>query len=210
MLYTKNLSHSYTEAQRFEFPDIKCNASETLLVLGSSGVGKTTLLHILAGILKPKAGEVNVDGKSIYNQAQNKLDKFRGQNIGLVFQKPHFVQSVSAQENLLLAQKMAGFKPDTTRANKLLEALDISHRKDARAFEMSQGEQQRLSIARALINAPKLILADEPTSALDDVNCSAVIKLLEQQAEEVNAALVIVTHDNRLTNFFSQHIKLGV
>lgn len=208
MLETNHLSHKYKDSQTFNFPNISCNASETLLVLGSSGVGKTTLLHILAGILKPSEGKVIIDQTSLYSQGSKSLDKFRGQNIGLVFQKPHFVQAVSARENLILAQSMADRKVDLTRIDHLLEALNISNRSSAKTHTMSQGEQQRLSIARALVNNPKLILADEPTSALDDKNCNEVIDLLRHQAEAVDAALVIVTHDSRLKNIFSNHIEL--
>ena len=209
MLATNSISHAYNKSQRFNFPDIICNPNQTLLVLGSSGVGKTTLLHILAGILKPQKGEVVIDGTSIYGQKTKALDIFRGQKIGLVFQKPHFVQSVSAQENLFLAQRMANLSTDNNRVSSLLDSLNIGHKASAKAYQMSQGEQQRLSIARALVNNPKLILADEPTSALDDDNCQEVVTLLRHQAESVNAALVIVTHDQRLKDLFSDHIQLS-
>jgi len=209
MIKTSGINHKYSGSQKFEFPDISCLSAETLLVLGESGVGKTTLLHILAGILKPISGEVEIDGTSLYKLSGNRLDKFRGSNIGLVFQKPHFVQSISAEENLLLTQKMAGASPDKSVTKGFLEALNIYHRKDAKAYQMSQGEQQRLSIARALINSPKVILADEPTSALDDTNCKEALDLLRFNANKVNASLVVVTHDNRLTSEFSNQVKLS-
>ena len=107
MLSTKELAHKYKGTTGFSFPDFHCNPAETLLVLGQSGVGKTTLLHILAGILKPAKGEVLINDTSLYKQSSNALDTFRGQNIGLVFQKPHFVNAISARENLILAQSMA-------------------------------------------------------------------------------------------------------
>ena len=209
MLKTYQLSHAYAGDQKFDFPDINCNSDETLLVLGNSGVGKTTLLHILAGILKPLHGNVMLAGTSIYGLSGRKLDVYRGNNIGLVFQKPHFVQSITAEENLLLAQKVSGRSSDRNSVKRIMEKLDIYRRKSAKAYQMSQGEQQRLSIARALINQPKLILADEPSSALDDVNCNKVIQLLQEQSSEVNAALVIVTHDNRLKDIFSNYIVLN-
>ena len=208
MLATKNLSHTYTGGQTFNYPDINCKASDSLVILGQSGVGKSTLLHILAGILKPSKGEVIVGESSLFKLGANKLDSYRGQNIGLVFQKPHFVQSVSAKENLILAQRMAGRSVDKSRIDNLLQQLHIDHRSQAKTNKMSQGEQQRLSIARALVNSPKVILADEPTSALDDRNCEEVIQLLNTQAEAVGAALIIVTHDNRLKKFFTNHVEL--
>lgn len=209
MLVTKELYHQYSKAQSFAFPDINCNPNQTLLVLGKSGVGKTTLLHILAGILKPSKGEVSLDGTSLYGKSSNKLDSFRGQNIGLVFQKPHFVQSISARENLMLGQKMAGNSLNPQLIDKLLDQLNITKLANSKTQTMSQGEQQRLSIARALVNQPKVILADEPTSALDDENCNEVIKLLSTQAEQHQAALIIVTHDNRLKDYFSDQIELS-
>lgn len=209
MLTTQKLSHKYPQGQSFSFPDISCGPSDSLIILGQSGVGKTTLLHILAGILKPSQGEVIVGEHSMYKLSAKKLDVYRGQNIGLVFQKPHFVQSVSAEENLILAQRMAGRPHNKGRIKELLQQLNIDHRSQAKTNKMSQGEQQRLSIARALVNNPKVILADEPTSALDDKNCSEVISLLNSQAQSVGAALIIVTHDNRLKEFFTNHIELS-
>jgi putative ABC transport system ATP-binding protein len=209
MVRTSEISHSYKGTQNFIFPDIHCEKGSTLLVLGQSGVGKTTLLHILGGILKPANGEVVINKQSVYKMSGNKLDKFRGQNIGIVFQKPHFVHSINAEENLFLAQKMAGQQIDRNKTNQLLRQLNLDHRAKALSYKMSQGEQQRLSIARAVINSPQLILADEPTSALDDNNCKEVVDLLEYQAKELKAALIIVTHDKRLKDFFNQHIELS-
>ena len=209
MLTTQDLHHQYDGQVQFNFPDIDCQARETLLVLGQSGVGKSTLLHILAGILPPTTGEVLVSQTSIYTLKPRRRDTFRGSNIGLVFQKPHFVQAVSAKENLRLAQRFAGLRVDEQKINLLLTSLNISHRASANTFSMSQGEQQRLSIARALINNPKVILADEPTSALDDKNCEEVVSLLTTQAEAAGAALIIVTHDNRLKDLFSHQVTLN-
>lgn len=208
MLITRNLSHQYKGSQRFAFPEINCNGSDTLLVLGKSGVGKTTLLHILAGILPPTEGEVIVDGISLYEQKSSALDAYRGKHIGLIFQKPHFVQSISATENLSLAQSLIGQIVNKNKINGLLDQLGISHRASAKTHTMSQGEQQRLSIARALINQPKVLLADEPTSALDDDSCNEVISLLKEQASAAQAALVIVTHDQRLKDVFSNKVIL--
>jgi len=209
MLSTKNLSHSYNKGHKFSFPDLACGKDETLLILGNSGVGKTTLLHILAGILKPNSGVVTIGNSELYKMKGDKLDRFRGQNIGLVFQKPHFVSSISAEQNLLLSQKIAGRPIDTTKVKSILEKLNIYERRKAKNYQMSQGEQQRLSIARALINGPKVILADEPTSALDDNNCDSVVQLLQEQSKAIGASLIIVTHDGRLKQVFNNYIELS-
>lgn len=209
MLSTTNLSHSYNKDQKFSFPDLVCGKEETLLILGNSGVGKTTLLHIIAGILKPISGVVKIGNSELYKMKGNKLDRFRGQNIGLIFQKPHFVSSISAEQNLLLAQKIAGRPIDKSKVRSILEKLNIYKRRTAKNYQMSQGEQQRLSIARALINGPKVILADEPTSALDDNNCESVLHLLQEQSKAVGASLIIVTHDGRLKQAFDNYIELS-
>ena len=209
MLKTNQLSFQYQgNTNVFSFPDIACKSNETMLVLGKSGVGKTTLLHLLAGLLVPKQGEIWIDDTNFAQLSGSKRDRFRGQSIGIVFQQPHFIQALTIAENLNLAQSVAGQKVDKKRTISLLEQLDIAHRANARANEMSMGEQQRANIARALINAPKLLLADEPTSALDDENCALVVQLLEQQAQIQGSALVVVTHDLRLKNYFQQHVQL--
>lgn len=208
MIKTASISHQYDGSQRFDFPDINCKAGETILVLGHSGVGKTTLLHILAGILKPAEGQVLINETALYKLSGAQQDAFRGKNIGLIFQKPHFIASISAIENLNLARHMAGQKIDMDLAEQLLKSLNLHHRRNASVQSMSQGELQRLSIARALINKPALILADEPTSALDDKNCHEVVQLLKHHSKEVGAALVIVTHDNRLKSLFPKTIEL--
>jgi len=209
MLIANHLAHAYNSEQRFDFPDINCNSGQTLLILGSSGVGKTTLLHILAGILKPKSGEVHIDNTNLYKLGTRSLDQYRGQHIGLIFQKPHFVQSISARDNLILAQNMANRRSELSKIDHLLSTLNIGHKADAKTHRMSQGEQQRLSIARAMVNDPKLILADEPTSALDDKNCNEVVHLMRTHADAAKAALVIVTHDQRLKDLFPDHIELS-
>lgn len=208
MLSTQGLRFQYNKDVQFSFPDFNLEAGSTLLILGNSGAGKTTLLHILAGLLKPSAGSVVVDQQSIYDLSSSKLDAFRGTNISVVFQKPHFVRSIPAKDNLVLAQKFSKNKVDPKFATEVLQKLQIDHRANSFTYEMSEGEQQRLSIARAIINKPKVILADEPTSALDDSNCDAVLSLLQQQSREANAALVVVTHDQRLKDKIENRITI--
>jgi ABC-type lipoprotein export system ATPase subunit len=190
------------------FPDLHIEKGENWLILGGSGTGKTTFLHLLGGILRPSQGEIYLHGTRIDQLSNAQLDHFRGQNIGIVFQKPYFATALTVEENLLLAQKLAGFKPDKSRVIHLLESLRIVGKKNRYPEQLSVGEQQRASIARALVNHPPLILADEPTSALDDSNCEQVIHLLENEANHSGASLVIVTHDNRLKNKFEKRIEL--
>jgi ABC-type lipoprotein export system ATPase subunit len=192
------------------FPDISLPGGDHLAILGSSGSGKTTLLHILSGLLKPSAGSIHIHGESLYDLSPSKLDRFRGQSIGLIFQQAYFIQSISVEENLAWAQHLAGKKTDRNRIHLLLERLHIDHHRHHLASQLSVGEQQRASIARALVNKPAIIFADEPTSALDDPNAQAVIQLLQEQAKQDQASLVVVTHDGRIKPFFTDQIQLGL
>ena len=207
MISTKGLNFKYNEQASFIFPDINLGKDENLLIIGSSGIGKTTLLHLLAGLLESNSGSINLYGQDISKLTQHQIDKFRGQNIGIVFQKPHFVNSLTVKENLQLAQYL-GNKKDQNRIIDILSSLDILDKENKKPKKLSQGEKQRASIAMAIVNSPKLILADEPTSSLDDENCDRVIKLLKKQASEFKAQLIVITHDNRLKKHFKKSIKL--
>ena len=207
MISTKGLNFKYNEQASFSFPDINLGKDENLLIIGSSGIGKTTLLHLLAGLLESNSGSINLYGQDISKLTQHQIDKFRGQNIGIVFQKPHFVNSLTVKENLQLAQYL-GNKKDQNRIIDILSSLDILDKQNKKPKKLSQGEKQRASIAMAIVNSPKLILADEPTSSLDDENCDRVINLLKKQASEFKAQLIVITHDNRLKKHFKKSIKL--
>lgn len=206
MIETKSLKFSYDGKFVFEFPNIKLKNGENLLILGSSGIGKSTLLHNLAGILTPQSGSIKIFGNDISKFSEIEIDKFRGENIGIIFQRPHFVNSLTVKENLQLAKylgkNLEGDIKETLRSLKILDKID------KKPNDLSQGEKQRVSIAIAIINSPKLILADEPTSSLDDSNCSNVINILKEQASKKNAQLIVITHDSRLKKHFKTSLKL--
>lgn len=208
MLKVESLIFNYNHESEFHFPNFELEAGENLLILGNSGIGKTTLLHIIAGLLKPNSGCVTLKGTVLHELSSAKLDSFRGGNIGLVFQTPHFVSALSLQENLLLVQYLAGKPQDKKRISEVAESIGISHKLHEKPQQLSQGERQRAAIALALINSPQLILADEPTSSLDDVNCAKVAKLLQDQAAATNAQLIIITHDQRLKDLFQNTLTL--
>lgn len=208
MIATKNLSFSYGNEIRFQFPDIACNASESVLITGNSGVGKTTLLHLLGGLLRPASGDIYFDNVNINPFSEKQLDAFRGKNIGVVLQQSHFVESISVLENIMLASWLATGKKEKQKAKSLLEHLHLERHWHKLPAQLSVGQQQRVSIARALINNPKVLLADEPTSSLDDSNTFKVADLLENLAKEYNTALIIVTHDSRLKQRFNNQIDL--
>jgi len=208
MISIKSVSHSYGHAQNIEFKDWEINNGEQWLLLGESGSGKTTLLHVLTGILKPTAGEVNIDGTSLYSLSSRELDQFRGRNIGIIFQRPHLIRSLTITENLVMAQSFARLPADLKRVREVLESLGIAAKKNAYPNELSQGQLQRVSIARAVINKPALLIADEPTSSLDDKNAHAVLDLLMQQSGLNQATLVVATHDKRVKDAFTNTYEL--
>jgi ABC-type lipoprotein export system ATPase subunit len=209
MIAVNNIKYNYSGSNSIEFPDFSFNQGEHALILGQSGCGKTTLLHLMCGILKPKSGTVTIDGQNLANLSGAQLDKFRGKKIGIIFQTPHFADALTVKENLNLAQYLAGRPKNDAEIKSILEDLSISHKLKSSVKALSQGEKQRVTIARALINKPTIILADEPTSALDDKNCEAVVNLLKSQAQKQNATLLIVTHDNRLNQMFNQKLILS-
>jgi len=209
MIQTNNLTFQYKKREEvFHFPNIALKEKENALILGKSGVGKTTLLHLLAGILKPINGNVVINKIDLNSLKNNKLDKFRGENIGLVFQKKHAIQSLTVFENLQ-ARLFFSKKPiNNKKIEILLQELDLSKLKKNKINQLSEGQLLRLGIALSVIHDPKVILADEPTSSLDDKNCKVVIELLKSQAEQTNANLIIVTHDHRIKSFFQNSIVL--
>ena len=208
MISCQNLTFSYSPQKRFTFPDITCADREALLILGQSGRGKTTLLHLMALLLRPEGGSVMIGDKDITPLSVAEAAAVRASQIGIIYQKPHFVSSLSVLENVLLPNYLAQKFQDKNRARALAEELGFAEHLSKKTHQLSQGEQQRVSIARALMNNPAVILADEPTSSLDDDNCGKVITLLKNQSEQIGASLVVVTHDQRLKDVVSNQVQL--
>lgn len=206
LLSTKNLSFSHPGQQAIHFPDIQLSSGKSLLILGKSGSGKTTLLNLLGGLAQPATGEIIFDKVSLSDLKGQKLDLFRGQHIGIVFQKPHLITALTVFENLQLANFFS--KKKNAQLMQLLKDLGLADKSKSSVLTLSEGEAQRVSIARALANQPKLILADEPTSSLDDDSTQKVIDLLKEQAEKIGAGLIIVTHDQRVKNHISNFIEV--
>lgn len=208
MLTTQQLKFSYSPTKHFAFPDIRCNDREALLILGRSGTGKTTLLHLLALLLKPESGSVVINNTDLTRLNAAETAAFRAANVGIVYQKPHFVSALSVVDNLLLANYLGNKPQDRGRARQLAEQLGFADHLDKKTTQISQGEQQRVSIARAVMNHPGVILADEPTSNLDDENCTRVVALLREQSEQIGASLIVVTHDQRLKDIIPNRVQL--
>lgn len=208
MITSKNLHFSYSSQKQFSFPDISCNDKEALLILGQSGRGKTTFLHLLALLLQPDSGNIHIAGKELSGLSSTERTNIRAKNLGIIYQRAHFVSALSVLDNILLSSYLAGNKQDKEKAGYLAEQLGFSEHLQKKTTQLSQGEQQRVSIARALMNNPNVILADEPTSNLDDNNCQKVIELLKKQSFSIGASLVVVTHDQRLKDEFPNQVFL--
>jgi putative ABC transport system ATP-binding protein len=190
--------------------DLRIDEGDAALLLGPSGSGKTTLLLAIAGLAQRISGEVLVAGVAPYSLSRSALDRFRGQTIGFVFQNVHLVAALSLLQNVLLAAFAAGAPQDAARARELIERLGVGAAADQRAEKLSRGQAQRAAIARALLLRPPLILADEPTSSLVDAACGAVAEVLRRSAREDGAALLIATHDHRLSPHFSTIVTVEV
>lgn len=202
MIEVSGLSYTYPEGKRIDFADFNVGRGEHCLLLGESGCGKTTLLHLLGGLLRTTSGSIIINGAELARLSETGLDRFRKEHLGFIFQKNHLITALNVQQNLLLAVN------DASRVSGLLSSLDLSDLKTKRVTTLSHGQAQRVAIARALMNKPEVILADEPTSALDDRNCEAVIELLMNVAKENQSTLVIATHDSRLKSKFPGQIHI--
>ncbi|PPK99798.1 putative ABC transport system ATP-binding protein [Parapedobacter indicus] len=204
-----DIAYRYPRGESLQFADLEVTNGQHTLILGDSGSGKTTLLHILSGLLKPETGTVQVDGQQLYELPARKLDEFRGQRIGLIFQEAHLVKSLTVRENLQIAQGFAGAKINHDRIDEVLALLNLAHKANSYPGKLSRGQMQRAAIARAVINRPAILVADEPTASLDDRNTESVLSLLLTQAEQQGATLVVATHDKRVKSRINHAYQVG-
>ena len=208
MFCVHQLVHAYDGKDVLRVDAWQAEQGAQWLMLGPSGSGKTTLLHVLAGILRPSSGQVTVAEQDVMALSPSALDRFRGKNIGIVLQRLHLIDSLTVLNNLLLAQYMAGEAQEVARVREVLASLDLVDKAHAHPHELSHGQAQRVAVARAVVNKPKLLLADEPTSNLDDARCLQVLNLLQAQAKACGATLVIATHDQRIKSRVQNHYEL--
>lgn len=190
--------------------DLNVREGEILAVVGASGAGKSTLLHILGALDRPTAGEVRFEGKNIFAMNEKELARFRNQNIGFVFQFHHLLPEFTALENVAMPAMIEGKRLEITqeRAGVLLKEVGLGDRLDHKPSELSGGEQQRVAVARALMNQPKVILADEPTGNLDTANGQMLHDLLWNLSKSRRQALVIVTHNTLLASRADRVIRI--
>src|SRR5262245_12665681 len=179
-----------------------------MALVGASGSGKTTLLHLIAGILAPDTGQITFDQTNIAGLSEAQRDVFRGKHIGYIFQTHHLLPGFTAIENVLLGMSFTGRPSDREWARHLLNEVGLSDRLNYKPGKLSVGQQQRVAVARALANRPKLVLADEPTGALDEANATHVLQLIRNLCSEVGSALLLVTHDMDIARQFPRTVSL--
>jgi ABC-type lipoprotein export system ATPase subunit len=190
-----------------DVPELALAAGEQVALRGASGTGKTTLLHVIAGIVRADAGSVRVAGEDLARLDEAARDMWRARHVGYVFQTFNLLQGFSALENVALASMFAG-PAKVTRARELLARVGLAGRLDYLPRKLSIGQQQRVAVARALVNSPQLVLADEPTGNLDRANAEAALALLRDTCRENGAALLVVSHDERVVERFERVLDL--
>ena len=193
LLEVKNVSKIYGDLHALKEVNFQVRKGEWVAIMGSSGSGKSTIMNIIGCMDKPSVGEVILDGQDITKESQNSLTKIRREKIGLIFQQFHLIPYLTALENVMVAQYYHSI-PDEQEALQALERVGLKDRAKHLPSQLSGGEQQRVCIARALINSPEIILADEPTGNLDEVNEKIVIDILTQLHKE-GSTIIVVTHD---------------
>jgi len=198
MFELTNVVHRYGATHAVAVTSWRANAGEAWLLAGPSGCGKSTVLHILAGLIVPAEGVVVVAGTDVRALSEGARDRWRGRSVGLMPQRLHLVGALDVRDNLRLAQSLPGLPRDDARIAALLEAVGVAHLAHRYPRELSQGQAQRVAVARAVVNRPALLLADEPTANLDDTHAARALELLRAQAIEAGATLVVASHDQRV------------
>ena len=214
MLTGKNIYKRYDSLEVLKGVDLEITKGEVVAIVGPSGCGKSTLLHILGTLDRPDKGEIVINNISLGSLSGNKLAAFRNKHIGFVFQFHHLLPEFSALENVCIPGWLAGRGKNEvkTRAEGLLKMLGLSARNENKPNQLSGGEQQRVAVARALINNPDIVFADEPTGNLDSANAQELHQLFFDLRKQFNQTFLIVTHNEELSQLSDRvlHMKDGV
>ena len=209
MLICENLSFSIDGHKLFSNINLNIKNQKDLLITGPSGIGKTTLLSILCGLQKPTEGKVLYDDINLYNLVENKIDYFRGDKLGIVFQNFNLINAFTIKQNLELGKTTQG--SGDKNLYDLLQRVGLADKSHIKVSKLSVGEKQRLAVARAFIGNPKWIFCDEPTSSLDDKNAEIISQFIKDESTRCKSSLILITHDKRVQSIlnFSQTLKLG-
>lgn len=213
MLLLEDIKKSYLEPDGhvlpiLDIPRFEVAAGEQLVLVGRSGCGKTTLLHVIAGISRADSGRIVLSGTEVGHFSESTRDRVRANLLGYVFQTFNLLPGFSAFDNVLLGMTFARGKRDPKRAKQLLDRVGLTHRLTHKPRALSVGEQQRVAVARALANRPKLLLADEPTANIDPANQQIIVDLIRDTCREENIALVMVTHSPEVSGQFKRVERL--
>ena len=210
MIVAQNINKFYGTLQVLKNVSLQINKAEVVAIVGASGAGKTTLLQLIGTLDKPSDGKISINNTDVAALSDKKLSAFRNKNIGFVFQFHHLLPEFTAIENICLPALIAGVskKEATQKASELLNLLSVSHRIDHKPNELSGGEQQRVAVARALINDPAVILADEPSGNLDTNNAHELHKLFFTLREKLQQTFVIVTHNKDLADMSDRQLLM--
>lgn len=207
IIETRGLTRNYGEICALKPLDLCVNDGEWLSVMGHSGSGKSTLLNLLGGLDRPNDGFIRVGGEDLRVLSEDGLARFRREFVGIIFQHHHLIPYLTAVENVMMAQYFHSV-PDEAEARSALERVGLGHRLKNRPGELSGGEQQRVCIARAIINSPKLLLGDEPTGNLDHVSTRVVMELLSELRAEEHFTIIMVTHNHEVAGWGDRTIYL--
>jgi lipoprotein-releasing system ATP-binding protein len=210
MIVAENINKFYGQLQVLKNVSLQINKAEVVAIVGASGAGKTTLLQLMGTLDKPSEGKIQINNTDVAALSDKKLSAFRNKNIGFVFQFHHLLPEFTAIENICLPALIAGVskKEANEKASELLNLLGVFHRAEHKPNELSGGEQQRVAVARALINNPAVILADEPSGNLDTHNAHDLHKLFFTLREKLQQTFVIVTHNNDLANMSDRQLLM--
>lgn len=212
MIEIQDLSKTYQQAgsaiHAVNGVNISIEKGQTVAITGRSGSGKTTLLTLLAGLDRPTHGQISILGKNLTSMSEKEMGQFRGENIGIVFQKFHLMPYLTAQENVSLPLEILGIKNADEKASESLALVGLEDRLTHLPAQLSGGECQRVAIARALITSPAILLADEPSGNLDSHTGQIVMDLLFELAEKKKSTLILVTHDQTLASRCQRQISL--
>lgn len=189
-----------------DIPKWSVEEAEKVAILGPSGSGKTTFLYALAGLIPITTGKITVCDNSLGEMSEAQRDRFRSRHIGFIYQNFNLLQGFNAMENVLIGMTFSPRKPDPKEAEHLLKEVGLSHRLRYHPSQLSSGEQQRVAVARALANRPKLLLADEPTASLHPVNKEDVLKLLLNMCDKYHCTLIVVTHEREVISHFDRTV----
>lgn len=210
MLKAQSITKKFGELQILKGVDLSVNTGEVVSVVGASGAGKSTLLHIIGTLDKPNSGNLLINNTDVNRLSARELSQFRNKNIGFIFQFHHLLPEFTALENICIPAFIAKMKKGDAekRAMELLDILGLLHRKNHKPNEMSGGEQQRIAVARALINNPALVLADEPSGNLDSNNARELHQLFFDLRDQFSQTFVIVTHNEELADMADRKITM--